>query len=214
MLLIKKIKHIYTNTKRKIFSKDFWFRAVFLFVFGYITKLGILWFGNVDVTSNLLHPLSLSYWFGMAFFCEARTFIFNMKILSKKFWYRVISLFALGFIIKLGFQNFEVICLLLITVHYETIPYYLSRVITGVIGMVCEWESPLILLKPQMDDDGPWDRPLGTGDNSPGRPGRNSPSPSEAKNRRGVVIRLVGLILRRHLRSLLLPRKLMVNEVL
>jgi len=64
--IIKTIKKLYTNTKRKIFSKKFWYRVLFLFIFGYIIRLAILTLGGVNVIKDHLHPASVAYWFVMA----------------------------------------------------------------------------------------------------------------------------------------------------
>jgi hypothetical protein len=60
------VKGIITKAKINVFSKKFWFRVFFIFVLGFILKLGIQYFGGVNVLLNLLHPASVGYHFAMA----------------------------------------------------------------------------------------------------------------------------------------------------
>jgi NADH-ubiquinone oxidoreductase chain 5 len=60
------VKGLFSKAKIKVFSKKFWFRVFFLFSLGYVIKLGIQYFGGINVLLNLLHPASVSYYFVMA----------------------------------------------------------------------------------------------------------------------------------------------------
>jgi len=61
-----KAKELYTATRNKVCSKRFWYRVLFIFVWGYTIRSAILYFGGVNVILDLLHPASVAYWITMA----------------------------------------------------------------------------------------------------------------------------------------------------
>lgn len=103
--MFKIIKKLYINTKIKIFSKNFLKRVISLFIIGRTINLAISMFFYVDVLLDLLEPISIGYWFVMAFFstiiCSEKVI---KKVFSKRFWYSVISFFVLGYITRMAYQ--------------------------------------------------------------------------------------------------------------